>query len=96
MTKNEDIPAGENPGDPALRTSLETYFSFLRDISTETRDPALSRMAGYAYGYATAKLEDGDAAAAAKQLAWLVREAARYEEAAGYPGVPRTGRTTGP
>lgn len=90
MTKNDAIPAGESTEIQALRVDLETYFSFLRDISTETRDPVLSRMAGYAYGYATAKLEDGDPAAAAKQLAWLVQESARYEDAIGYPGAPRS------
>jgi hypothetical protein len=90
MTKSDDIPAGESTEVQALRVDLETYFSFLRDVSTETRDPVLSRMAGYAYGYATAKLEDGDQAAAAKQLAWLVNEAARYAEALGYPGAPRS------
>ncbi|MDJ0466139.1 hypothetical protein [Streptomyces sp. H27-C3] len=52
MTKNDDIPAGESPAVPELRADLERYFAFLRDFSTETVDPVLSRMAGYAYGYA--------------------------------------------
>ncbi|WP_333745721.1 hypothetical protein [Streptomyces sp. IBSBF 2950] len=90
MTKSDDVPAGESTEVLALRVDLETYFSFLRDIGTETRDPVLSRMAGYAYGYATAKLEDGDPASAAKQLAWLVNESTRYREAIGYPDAPRS------
>ncbi|MFJ2278784.1 hypothetical protein ACIOEZ_32070 [Streptomyces sp. NPDC087866] len=87
MTKSDDIPAGESPAVPELRADLERYFAFLRDFSTEGRDPVLSRMAGYAYGYAMAKLEDGDPAAAAKQLAWMVSRSSQYQDAAGYPGA---------
>jgi hypothetical protein len=87
MTKSDDIPAGESPAVPELRADLEKYFAFLRDFSTETREPVLSRMAGYAYGYAMAKLEDGDTAAAAKQLAWMVSRSSQHQDAAGYPGA---------
>ncbi|PZT71460.1 hypothetical protein [Streptomyces sp. AC1-42T] len=89
MTKNDAVPAGENPEVETLRADLEKYFAFLRDFSTETRDPALSRMTGYSYGYAMAKLEDGDPAAAAKQLAWMVNRASRHQDAPGYPGPGR-------
>lgn len=89
MTKSDDIPAGQDRSVEALRVDLETWFGFLRDISTERLDPVLSRMAGYSYGYGTAKLEDGDLAAAAKQLAWLVNEGSRYADAVGFPGAPR-------
>lgn len=87
MTKNDDIPAGESPAVPELRADLEKYFAFLRDFSSETRDPVLSRMAGYAYGYAMAKLEDGDPAAAAKQLAWMVSRSSQHQDVAGYLGA---------
>ncbi|WP_435058377.1 hypothetical protein [Streptomyces sp. bgisy060] len=90
MTNSDGIPAGGCSEVQALRADLEEHFAFLRDISAETRDPVLGRMAGYAYGYATAKLEDGDQAAAVKQLAWLVNESARFQEAVGDPGVPRS------
>ncbi|MFB7545134.1 MULTISPECIES: hypothetical protein [Streptomyces] len=86
MTKNDDIAAGESPAVPELRADLERYFAFLRDFSTETGDTVLSRMCGYAYGYAMAKLEDDDPAAAAKQLAWMVSRSAQHQDAAGYPG----------
>jgi hypothetical protein len=46
-------------------------------------------MAGYAVGCGTAKLENGELAAAAKQLVWLVNEGNRYADAVGYPGAPR-------
>ncbi|MEV8335648.1 hypothetical protein [Streptomyces niveus] len=87
MTKRDDTPASESPAVSELRADLETYFAFLRDFSTETRDPALSRMTGYAYGYAMAKLEDGDPAAAAKQLAWLVSRSSQHQDATGYTGA---------
>ncbi|MFJ4010856.1 hypothetical protein [Streptomyces sp. NPDC090026] len=86
MTKSDDIPAGESPAVAELRADLETYFAFLRNFSTEARDPVLSRMAGYAYGYAMAKLEDDNPAAAAKQLAWMVNRSAQHQDAPGYPG----------
>ncbi len=73
-----------------VRVDLETYFAFLRDIGAELRDPMLSRMAGYAYGYARAMLEKDDVAAAARQLDWLVTESARFADAVGYPGAPRS------
>ncbi|MEU3704853.1 hypothetical protein AB0E82_21495 [Streptomyces anulatus] len=86
MTKNDDIPADESPEVQTLRADLEKYFAFLRDFSTEAREPVLSRMSGYAYGYAMAKLEDGDPAAAARQLAWMVNRSSQHQDAAGYPG----------
>ncbi|MEV7681478.1 hypothetical protein AB0O64_23435 [Streptomyces sp. NPDC088341] len=87
MTKNDDIPADESPEVQTLRADLEKYFAFLRDFSTETRDPVLSRMTGYAYGYAMAKLEDDDPAAAARQLAWMVNRSSQHQDAPGYPGA---------
>ncbi|MFJ4966021.1 hypothetical protein ACIP6P_26850 [Streptomyces sp. NPDC088729] len=90
MTKSDGIPAGESAEVQTLRTDLEKHFAFLRDIGADTCDPALSRMTGYAYGYAMAKLEDGDPAAAAKQLAWMVSRSFQHQDAADYPG-PRRG-----
>ncbi|MCZ0983911.1 hypothetical protein O1L60_44920 [Streptomyces diastatochromogenes] len=89
MDTSTDIPAGDGPTAEVMRTDLETYFGFLRDIGAELRDPLLSRLAGYAYGYALAKLESGETAASRKQLDWLVTESARFSGAVGYPGAPR-------
>ncbi|MEU2453853.1 hypothetical protein ABZ605_27720 [Streptomyces sp. NPDC012765] len=86
MITDGGIPADENTNTQALLAELTTHFEFLRDLSSETGNTVLSRMAGYAFGYGTAKLEDGDLAAAAKQLAWMVAESSRY------PGAPGTGR----
>ncbi|MER6253715.1 hypothetical protein ABT224_20395 [Streptomyces sp. NPDC001584] len=83
MITDGDIPAGESTAAQAVGADLTKHFEFLRDISTETGNTVLSRMPGYAFGYGTAKLEDGDLAAAAKQLGWLVQESSRYE---GVPG----------
>ncbi|WP_435245210.1 hypothetical protein [Streptomyces tendae] len=90
MDQSKDIPAGGSPSVDVVRVDLETYFAFLRDIGAELRDPMLSRMAGYAYGYARAMLEKDDVAAAARQLDWLVTESARFADAVGYPGAPRS------
>ncbi|MBD0670018.1 hypothetical protein [Streptomyces sp. CBMA156] len=89
MTKSNEIPAGESTEAQDLNVELERYFAFLRDIGAANQDPVLSRMAEYAYGYGTAKLEDGDWADAAKQLTWLVNEAFRYEDATAIPGAPQ-------
>ncbi|MFI9291127.1 hypothetical protein [Streptomyces gardneri] len=47
-----------------IRARLEAYSSRLRDIGTLAWDTELSRMAGYAYGYAEASLKVGDLDAA--------------------------------
>ncbi|MFI1226283.1 MULTISPECIES: hypothetical protein [Streptomyces] len=89
MTTNDDTPADESPELQTLRADLEKHFAFLRDFSAEARDPVLSRMTGYAYGYAMAKLEDGDPAAAARQLAWMVTRSSQHQDVPGYPGPGR-------
>ncbi|MFJ2752781.1 hypothetical protein [Streptomyces sp. NPDC087297] len=86
MITDGDIPAAENTDAQVLGAELTKYFSFLRDLSSETGNTVLARMAGYAFGYGTAKLEDGDVAAAAKQLGWLVQESSRYPGAPGASG----------
>ncbi|MFD5878454.1 hypothetical protein [Streptomyces yangpuensis] len=78
MITDGGIPAGEGTPARTLGADLTKHFEFLRDLSTETGNTVLSRMAGYAFGYGTAKLEDGDLAAAAQQLGWLVQESSRY------------------
>ncbi|MFE3629503.1 hypothetical protein [Streptomyces goshikiensis] len=83
MITDGGIPAAESTAAQALGPDLTKHFEFLRDISTQTGNTVLSRIAGAALGYGTAKLEDGDLAAAAKQLSWLVQESSRYEGAPG-------------
>ncbi|MEU3399434.1 hypothetical protein [Streptomyces filamentosus] len=61
-----------------IRAELEEHFCRLRDIATLARDTELSRMAGYAYGYAEAALKHGDLEAARKQRDWLAYEAGKY------------------
>lgn len=79
MITDGGIPADEHTDAQALAGELVKHFEFLRDLSSETGNTVLARMAGYAFGYGSAKLEDGDVASAVKQLGWLVAESSRYK-----------------